>query len=132
MKIKLPEEPIYLDAIPGELQQTLVNLILNAIQASNQGNKIILTVEKVDSESKQKFQFAGKGILIQVSDEGSGIPKTELGNIFKPFYTTHNDGTGLGLAIVKRISHQNKWHLDVKSQPGKGTKFSILIPQNDK
>jgi signal transduction histidine kinase len=132
MNVKLSESPIYLDGIAGELQQVMVNLILNAIQASKQGNEILITASSTNSEPEQKIPFPGSGILIQVSDQGSGIPKTEIEKVFKPFYTTHADGTGLGLAIVKRISDQNKWQLDIKSRPGKGTAFSVFIPNNNK
>jgi signal transduction histidine kinase len=130
MHTTLPENAIYLDGIPAELQQILVNLILNAIQASSQGNEISITVNPINSKAEQKVAFTGQGILIQVSDQGSGIPKGEIEQVFKPFHTTRADGTGLGLAIVKRIADQNKWQLDIKSQPGKGTQFSIFIPQN--
>jgi signal transduction histidine kinase len=125
---RLPVNPLYLEDIPGELQQILVNLILNAIQASNQGNEILVSVDNVIPGSERNLPVSGHGILIQVNDHGSGIPETELKNIFKPFYTTHAEGTGLGLAIVKRIVDQKKWHMDVESKSGEGTTFTILIP----
>ncbi|UCF64501.1 MAG: sensor histidine kinase [bacterium] len=125
----LPDSHLYMDSHPGQLQQVIINLILNSIQASKQGDKITVKAEIVPTKEMQKTKWDTEGVLIQVSDQGSGIPKTEMENIFRPFYTTNTEGTGLGLAIVKRISNQNKWQLDVQSQPGEGTTFSVFIPQ---
>jgi signal transduction histidine kinase len=127
----LPDTPLYLNGVASQLQQVIVNLILNGIQASRQGNIITITANILVEESARNFNFQGEGILIQISDQGSGIQDKDLENIFKPFYTTHQEGTGLGLAIVKRISDQNKWQLDVKTQTGKGTTFSIFIPRKN-
>jgi signal transduction histidine kinase len=127
----LPETPLYLNGVASQLQQVIVNLILNGIQASRQGNIISINANILVEESARNSNFQGEGILIQISDQGSGIREKDLENIFKPFYTTHKEGTGLGLAIVKRISDQNKWQLDVKSRNGKGTTFSIFIPRKN-
>lgn len=127
----LPETPLFLNGVASQLQQVIVNLILNGIQASQQGNTITIRADLLIEESARKSNYQGEGILIQISDQGSGIQEKDLDNIFKPFYTTHKEGTGLGLAIVKRISDQNKWQLDVKSQTGKGTTFSIFIPSKN-
>jgi len=127
----LPETPLYLNGVASQLQQVIVNLILNGIQASRQGNIISINANILVEESARNSNFQGEGILIQISDQGSGIREKDLENIFKPFYTTHKEGTGLGLAIVKRISDQNKWQLDVKSRTGKGTTFSIFIPRKN-
>ncbi len=127
----LPETPLYLNGEASQLQQVIVNLILNGIQASRQGNIITIAADILVEESARNSNFQGEGILIQISDQGSGIREKDLENIFKPFYTTHKEGTGLGLAIVKRISDQNKWQLEVKSRTGKGTIFSIFIPRKN-
>ncbi|NOQ97492.1 MAG: sensor histidine kinase [Calditrichae bacterium] len=125
----LCDSPLYLVSYPGQLQQIIINLTLNGIQASQQGDKISIRADKITADTVQKSNWVGEGILIQVIDRGAGIEKSDIDNIFKPFYTTNRDGTGLGLAIVKTISDQNKWQLDLQSQTGKGTTFSIFIPQ---
>lgn len=127
----LPKTPLYLNGVANQLQQVIMNLILNGIQASQQGNTITITADTLVGKSSRKSNFRGEGILIQISDQGSGIRKKDFANIFKPFYTTHREGTGLGLAIVKRISDLNKWQLEVKSRTGKGTTFSIFIPRKN-
>ena len=125
----LCDSPLYLVSYPGQLQQIIINLTLNGIQASQQGDEITIRADKITADTVQKSNWVGEGILIQVIDQGTGIEKSDIDNIFKPFYTTNKDGTGLGLAIVKTISDQNKWQLDLKSRTGKGTTFSIFIPQ---
>jgi signal transduction histidine kinase len=130
LHIPISDSPLYLESYPGQLQQVIINLTLNGIQASQPGDKITIGADQINTDNVQSSNWVGDGILIQVIDQGKGIEKSEIKNIFKPFYTTHRDGTGLGLAIVKTLSDQNKWQLDVKSQPGKGTTFSIFIPQN--
>jgi len=127
----LPEAPLHLEGNPGQLQQVLINLMLNAIEASRPGQKIIIETGQAPAALLQKSKLTGKAIVLNVIDQGDGIPETELENIFKPFFTTHADGTGLGLSIVKTIVEQNKWQLDVQSQSGKGTTFSILLPQHE-
>jgi signal transduction histidine kinase len=67
-------------------------------------------------------------VHLSIIDTGHGIAPEVMDNIFKPFFTTRDEGTGLGLSIVKRIVDQNKWKIDVKSQPGKGTTITIIFP----
>jgi len=124
-----PDSAMFLEGHPGQLQQVIINLILNGIQASREGNEITLKATQLTSAKSQTLGWDIGGILVEVSDQGAGIEKTEIENIFKPFYTTRQEGTGLGLAIVKTICEQNKWRFKVKSQPEQGTTFSILIPQ---
>ena len=101
----------------SRMKQALLNLLLNAIDASAAGNSIIITTEA-----------AGARMSLTVQDTGRGIPPEEIENIFKPFYTTKTRGSGLGLAIVDRIVKEHKGEITVESAPGKGTKFTILLP----
>jgi two-component system sensor histidine kinase HydH len=102
------------------LTQALMNLLINALEAMDRGGQ--LTVELV--------QEPGQTIL-RVSDTGRGIPESEVSKIFDPFFTSKKDGTGLGLAIVHRIIEDHGGTIRVKSQPGKGTTFEILLPQGN-
>jgi signal transduction histidine kinase len=101
----------------SRMKQALLNLLLNAIDASTAGNTIIITTEA-----------AGARMSLSVQDTGRGIPPEEIDNIFKPFYTTKTRGSGLGLAIVDRIVKEHKGEIAVESNLGKGTKFTILLP----
>lgn len=105
----------------SRLQQALVNLLLNGIQAMPDGGELTLVVEP-DSESDD--------IRIDITDTGVGIPKDKLGSIFDPFYTTkkEGEGTGLGLSVTYNIIQRHNGRISVESKSGKGTCFSIFLP----
>ena len=120
---------------PGQLQQVLVNLALNSIQAMADGGEISVEAKlstptsqpnKIESDVKNKNE-----IQISITDNGKGIAEPDIERIFKPFYTTRKEGTGLGLAIVKRIIDQNNWRIEVKSEINRGSTFSVYIPLNE-
>ena len=69
-------------------------------------------------------------ILISIQDSGSGIPEEYKENLFVPFVTHKQEGTGLGLAICKRIAEAHHGSISYCSQPGKGTKFTVILPVN--
>ncbi|MHC4918170.1 MAG: sensor histidine kinase [Planctomycetota bacterium] len=105
-------------ADPGQLNQVLVNLVVNAIQAMPDGG--VLTV---------RTAVSGKGISLAVEDTGSGISDEQLPQIFLPFFTTKDiqEGTGLGLAVVHGIVKSHHGHVDVESEPGR-TRFVVWLP----
>ncbi len=105
-----------------KLEQAMVNLIDNALDASTRGGRIII-------ESKKKFRN-DYFIQIVVSDTGCGIPKENLGRIFDPFFTTKEvgKGTGLGLAVCYGIIKDHHGKIEVKSGAGRGAAFTITIP----
>lgn len=106
-------------ARPGELQQVLFNLLLNAAQAMPDGGprEIILTTAAEDQK-----------IRIDVTDTGRGIPKGDPEKIFQVFYTKSKGGLGLGLPIARRIVEEHGGRLTVESEPGRGSRFSVLLP----
>ena len=71
-----------------------------------------------------------KKVVITISDNGIGIPKDKLEQIFEPNFTTKNSGMGLGLTMVKKMIEEYKGEISVKSDEGKGTKFTIILPTN--
>jgi signal transduction histidine kinase len=104
-----------------KIQQALLNLMLNAVQAMPDGGKMSVL-------SKAYFLNTRDYLLIQVKDTGPGIPQEYLSKIFDPFFTTKPNGTGLGLAIVKRIINEHAGKISVESAPAKGTTFTIELP----
>jgi len=101
----------------SRIKQVVLNLLLNAIDASAAGDSIRITTEALGARAS-----------LSIQDTGRGIPPEEIENIFKPFYTTKTRGSGLGLAIVDRIVKEHKGEITVESAVGKGTKFTILLP----
>lgn len=106
------------NADPFQLQQILMNLVLNAMQAMPDGGQLTLRVV-----------IAGERVHIDVSDTGVGIAQADLGRITDPFYTTRPGGTGLGLAITRQLVELNRGELDFSSTPGEGTTVSISLPR---
>ncbi|MGE5809735.1 MAG: ATP-binding protein [Nitrospirota bacterium] len=102
------------------VKQALLNLLLNAIDASREGDAISIATE-----------LAGERARVLVQDTGSGIEAEKIANIFKPFYTTKTRGSGLGLAVVDRIVKDHRGTIGVQSELGKGTRFTIELPVRD-
>lgn len=106
-----------------QVQQILINLITNAIDAIEGKGKItITTFEEAVESNGTKF------ICVSIEDTGIGIPKEDLDKIFNPFFTKKPNGTGLGLPITQRLLYQYKGEIEVESEPGVGTKITIKFP----
>ncbi len=108
-----------------ELQQVLVNLMVNALHAMPDSGTLTLIDEDFDQKGKP-------GIRISIRDTGTGMSPEILGRIFDPFYTTkRREGTGLGLSISKTLIDRQGGTMTVESEPGKGTLFTIWLPEAD-
>jgi PAS domain S-box-containing protein len=116
----------------SRLEQVLLNLILNALDAMPEGGELSLCTELVSSDAVHGRKNEGKGqfVLTTVTDNGIGIPEKLLLSIFHPFFTTkpNGKGAGLGLSSAQAIVRQHNGHIEVQSTPGAGTKFSIYLP----
>ena len=116
---------VYMD--PGELDQILVNLVVNARDAMPNGGTV--SVETTHVRAPAANGAGGDFVLLTVADSGSGIDPEALPHIFEPFFTTKGEaGTGLGLATVYGIVEQNGGRIDVESVIGEGTRFRVLLP----
>jgi two-component system, NtrC family, sensor histidine kinase HydH len=100
-----------------QMTQVFLNILINAIEATPKGGKVLVGHE-TDDEGR---------VQIVVEDTGEGIPREDLDKLFDPFFSTKKKGTGLGLAIVKSIIEGHGGEIEVESEPGKGTRFIITL-----
>lgn len=105
-------------ADPQQLTQAFLNLILNAIQAMPDGGALEIRTKSVGTDS----------ILVEFIDNGVGISKDKLSRIFDPFFTTKSGGSGLGLSVTRKIILDHHGKIEVESEAGKWTKFTVMVP----
>ena len=108
-----------LTADPRQMEQVFLNLIHNALQAMPDGGTLTVTT-----------RVSGRSIAITFSDTGKGIPTADLPKIFQPFFTTKHRGSGLGLSIVRKISEAHGGSVEIRTDPGKGTSATVIIPND--
>ncbi len=131
-------KPLYLHADLGMMEQIIMNLAVNARDAMLRGGRLILSAStvEIDEAHREKNPEArlGKFACLSVSDTGCGIAPEHLLRIFEPFFTTKEvgKGTGLGLATVYGIVKQHGGWIEVSSEVGKGTTFSVFLPRCSK
>ena len=101
----------------NQVKQVLLNLVINAFDAVTPGGKIKIRTYK-----------SNESIILMVEDNGKGISKEDLQNIFNPFFTTKTRGTGLGLAISKKIAKEHGGDLQIESTPSTGSRFTLSLP----
>ncbi|MDY0189702.1 MAG: ATP-binding protein [Desulfuromonas sp.] len=105
-----------------QVQQLLLNIIINALQAMSGGGVLIIQTDNYCGSDTKNY------VRIRIIDTGTGLSTEHIEKIFTPFFTTKNQGTGLGLAICKQLVEQNSGKIAVMSTPGKGTTFTIILP----
>ena len=113
------DRPLPVHADPAKLRQVLWNLLRNAADAAAVGGR------HVHVDARRELDAT----TIVVSDDGPGIPAEQLAHIFDPFFTTKSKGTGLGLATCHALVAEHHGHIDVTSEPGKGTQMIVSIPR---
>ena len=117
----------------GQINQAISNLIINAIQAMPEAGIIQIKAENMIIESDDNSMLLSRGNYVKISihDNGAGIPKQHISNIFDPYFTTKQKGSGLGLATTYSIIKNHHGSITVESTPGKGTTFYIYLPATD-
>ncbi|MFA8300572.1 MAG: PAS domain-containing sensor histidine kinase [Hyphomicrobiales bacterium] len=116
-KIEIPEA-IYIHADQTQIEQVIINLIKNSIDATNQSENPIITIKICREEM----------IIITITDNGCGIKPEHQTNIYTPFFSTKNNGNGIGLSLVKQIIHNHKGLIQLKHSDPNGTCFEIKLP----
>jgi signal transduction histidine kinase/ActR/RegA family two-component response regulator len=130
----LSDEALRVLVDPGQLEQVIMNLVVNARDAMPQGGKIVIATRLYRLD--ETFAVANREVppsdyvLITVTDQGCGMDKETMAHIFEPFFTTKElgRGTGLGLATVDSIVQQSRGHIAVESEVGLGTTFKVYLP----
>jgi len=124
---------IFVDS--SQIEQVIFNLVINSIQAMEQGGKLNIIARNaderlptIDRRLRSPGLLSDNYIEIAISDSGVGIPPDIMETIFNPFFTTKANGTGLGLSIVYQIIREHGGQIDVQSTAESGTNFSILLP----
>jgi len=108
---------VELDA--DQFRAAIVNLLRNARDACEEGGEVLLSSRGVGDE-----------VLIQITDSGAGMEPSVVERAFQPYFSTKKGGTGLGLALARRIVEEHGGSMDVSSEPGKGTQFSLRFPMS--
>jgi two-component system, NtrC family, sensor kinase len=121
LHLDLAEDLPKLQCDPGQIEQVLLALVINAIDAMPRGGNLWLST---------RFAEASMELAFEVRDDGSGIPLEILDRMFEPFLTTkeRGKGVGLGLAVSQNIVERHRGRIDVQSEVGKGTTFTVSLP----
>jgi len=130
--VELPERLPVVKVDPSQMRQVFQNLITNAVQAMPEGGALRVSVRRVgaiDASSLQNSQQeTGNFIEICVADSGAGISPKNKDKIFQPLFSTKSRGIGLGLSISRDLTEANGGRIEVTSEFGKGTIFSVILP----
>ena len=133
LQLQQPTKPVVVRLDPGQIQQVLTNILMNALQSMPNGGEIAIRLSQQtraprDATSEEPRDFA----MIAISDQGEGIDPEHIEQVFEPFFTTKpvGEGTGLGLSIAYGIVEEHGGWIEVTSQPGQGSCLTVYLPQN--
>jgi signal transduction histidine kinase len=115
--LELPPDLPQVYADPRQMVQVLGNLTVNACQAMPTGGKLTITAYRQEQM-----------VAIAVKDNGVGIPPENMSKLFEPLFTTKLKGIGLGLAVSQKLAEANGGRIEVESEPGQGSTFSVYLP----
>ena len=120
-----PADPITVAIDPAQIEDAVLNLIINALEAVGNDGTVKIQVARAGNERSEEFEDEA---IVEVSDNGRGISEEDLARIFNPFFTTRAGGTGLGLPAVRRIARAHGGRVEVNSTVGEGSTFSLRLP----
>src|SRR5204863_5831295 len=129
--VVLPEHLAPIQGDPHQLRQLFTNLFTNAFEAMTGKGVVRLAAQQLPAEEEPTVgseTHAVPMILVEVADNGPGVPPDVMDRIFSPFFTTKPQGSGLGLAIVRKIVDAHDGRIDVGERPGGGTVFRVTLP----
>ena len=133
LELQLPPRLGLVRADPGALEQILLNLVMNAQEAMPKGGRLSIELEdrEIGEEDLHAHRdlAAGLHVCIRVTDTGTGMDAATASKIFEPFFTTKPHGTGLGLATTYGLVQEHGGAIEVRSEPGRGTEFTVLLPR---
>lgn len=112
----------------SQIEQVVLNLFLNALDAMQNGGKLAIDAGTKTGVKFENERYNNGAVFLKIQDSGTGIPPENQEKIFNPFYTTKSDGMGLGLSISTRLLEENDAKLEVLSETGKGSTFTIYLP----
>lgn len=125
LSCELPPGPVMVHADANRLRQSLLNLLLNALDASPRDGEIQVTLSVANDDQQ------GRRCELRVADEGPGIPPEARNRIFEPFYSTKETGLGLGLPICQRVIEAHQGTIEVRNRPEGGAEFLVRLPLAD-
>ena len=133
LDVRLAVAPCVVSADPGQMEQVVLNLLLNARDAMTHGGTVIVDVRLVDGESAKDPVRPGDWVMLAVTDTGSGMDAATAARVFEPFFTTkeRGHGTGIGLAVVFGIVKSAGGSIHLETAPGAGASFRIYLPHHD-
>ena len=125
----LPDDLWWAEVDVGQLSQVFQNLVINADQAMRDGGDLAIVGRNVHLLEASGLPLPpGTYAVVSVRDQGGGIPRDHLERIFNPYFTTKESGSGLGLAVAHSVMKRHNGHIDVDSEVGVGTTFTVYIP----
>jgi PAS domain S-box-containing protein len=125
----IPSDLAACDADRNQIAQVIDNIVINAKQATPRGGVIEISAREVVIDDATLIPLRpGRYVRIAIRDHGVGIPKHDLPRVFDPFFTTKREGSGLGLATSYSIVRRHDGHIEVESEPGRGTAMFVYLP----
>jgi PAS domain S-box-containing protein len=115
--------PIVMNIDAAQIEDAAHGLLTNAIEAIDGNGAVVVRLGEFDRDN------AGREVIIEVEDNGRGIPKEDLSRIFSPFFSTNPNGAGLGLPAVRRVARAHGGRVEAASTPGRGSTFTIRLPR---
>ena len=121
-----PNDPMTIQIDPAQIEDAVLNLVINAIEASDDGGEVTVRMRRVEADRSGYEDET----IVEVSDKGQGISEENIHRIFNPFFTTRPGGTGLGLPAVRRIARAHGGKVEIKTSLGEGSTFTLRLPVN--